>query len=837
MTTNNPKYETHFHGPAYGIVIGDNNTVTIMLPNGEQLIVPFLAPPAPPYQLVGRDEMLAQLKESLFAGGSLALSALNGLPGVGKTALAVALAHDREILTHFRDGVLWAGLGREGDAFALLGSWAANLGMSSDGIAKLTTISERAKAIRQQIGTRHMLLVVDDAWQSEAALAFKIGGPNCAHLVTTRLPEVAIYFAGEGVAVVHELNEEDSLALLARIAPDVVKAEPEAARELVQAVGGLPLGLILMGNYLRVKAVGGQSRRIKRALEQLHQTEERLQVSQPQSPLEEHPSLPSASISLQAVIAVSDEALDEASRRTLRAFSVFPPKPNTFSEEAALAVAAQPIETLDTLIDYGLLEGGGPSRYTLHQTIADYAGVHRRDEATFERMVTYFVDYVEAHERDYDVLDPETSNVLTALDVASKQGMQNELVQGTNAFHGFLEGRGLYDLTEALLSRAELTASSLGDTVGQAKALRNRAKIMLRKGLLEEALQLVQQASNVLTDDEIVMKGNLFLHQSHIHLLRGENQRALQSVQRAEKIFSVKGEDRYIAAAFNLYGLIYRNISEYDKAIEHFGQSLVLFQKIDGAISCATVHNNLGFTFWARGRYQSALKHLHSCLQVAEEIGHQRIIATAYGNLGLTYMDLGDFDNALSCLKKQVQISQEIGDQREYGRGSGNLGILSYHLGLFNDALQYLDVDRKNLLSSGIEASETLAYNSVYRGLAYYELDQKDEAAAQIQEALQISKQVKSQTVEILALRGMAKIVPSKSKAYLEQALNLATQIRKELDIGICKFEMALLFEQTDRKEYQVFLTEAQNIFVKLGSKSWAEKTIKALKELELKDN
>ncbi|HEY7126511.1 MAG TPA: hypothetical protein VH540_21415 [Ktedonobacterales bacterium] len=58
--------------------------------------------------------------------------------------------------------------------------------------------------------------------------AICIGGPNCSHLLTTRLPEVALHFADVGSAVrVPELSESDGLALLERLAPDVVQAEPK----------------------------------------------------------------------------------------------------------------------------------------------------------------------------------------------------------------------------------------------------------------------------------------------------------------------------------------------------------------------------------------------------------------------------------------------------------------------------------------------------------------------------------------------------------------------------------------------------------------------------------
>ncbi len=88
--------------------------------------VPVLDPAIPPplgQSLVGRDDLFRQLKQRLLSENPVALSAINGLPGVGKTALATALAHDDELQASFADGVLWAGLGYEPDVLGLLSHW------------------------------------------------------------------------------------------------------------------------------------------------------------------------------------------------------------------------------------------------------------------------------------------------------------------------------------------------------------------------------------------------------------------------------------------------------------------------------------------------------------------------------------------------------------------------------------------------------------------------------------------------------------------------------------------------------------------------------------------
>jgi hypothetical protein len=117
------RYTAFFHGPVEHVIIGDHNTLIVQYRGGDEKRVPFLAPPCPPHALVGRSEMLHRLRARLLEGSSLGLIALDGLPGIGKTALAVALANDRVVLEHFSDGVLWSGPGKPGDVLSDLTTW------------------------------------------------------------------------------------------------------------------------------------------------------------------------------------------------------------------------------------------------------------------------------------------------------------------------------------------------------------------------------------------------------------------------------------------------------------------------------------------------------------------------------------------------------------------------------------------------------------------------------------------------------------------------------------------------------------------------------------------
>lgn len=444
-------------------------------------------------RLLGRDQMLTRLKGQLYGVNAVGMIAIDGLPGVGKTTLAVSLATDPEIQDHFSDGVLWAGLGPDACPQTHLRRWCRLLGITEEEQALFE--DELIQELRQSLWGRKMLLILDDAWSIEDALACTVGGPDCTYLLTTRIPEIVAHFAGKESMHLGELSLEEGLSLLAQITPTVSRMEPELLRDLVAAVGGLPLALTLMGNYLLQQARHQQRRRVQSALKQLQQAQYRLHLEQPGTGNERDVRLPDgASYTLQAVIGLSETLLEEPERRALGALSLFPARPASFSEEAALAVTAAPVEVLDRLVDLGLLESQGTDRYSLHQTIADYVRIQPKNDCSAEeRLVNYVLHDISRPGVKLSELEQDLPLILVALDLAMRNGQLSEFVQGVCIIAHFLRLCGGIAVSEPLLWRAYEIARERQDELHLRPLVSELAIILREQGSYEQARVLAEE--------------------------------------------------------------------------------------------------------------------------------------------------------------------------------------------------------------------------------------------------------------------------------------------------------------------------------------------------------
>ncbi len=654
-------------------------------------------PPGGSTAFIGREALLARLKQQLCVREQSAFVGLNGLPGVGKTTLAVQLVHDKDVRAWFSDGILWAGLGPRPQITGHLSRWASLLGVDATTLKQNNSNHVIAERLRAAIGMRRMLLVIDDAWTLEDVLALSVGGPNCACLLTTRLPPLAL--ASHKAITVPELDEEESVALLVRLASEGVTNEEPMLQNLVQSVGGLPLALTLMGGYLRVQTYNRQPRRLHMALQKLSDEKERLHLSKPLGVLDHHTGLTyDTPLSLQSVIAISDQRLSEQARQALRALSVLPAKPRSFSEEAALAVSALPAAVLDELCDAGLLECTSSNRYTIHQTIADYARLSLCDTTPYRRFVTYFVRYIVEHEKDYRALGQESGTILTALDIAYEQEMKAEFVQGVNTFSAFLCIRGLYSLAEHHVQRAHQLAISLGDInnsiisslyLGEIAEKRGdyaQAEMYFQEGLLlarreqqhEHILMLLAKLGNVAyyrgneAQIEEYIEEGLALQRQHedgvqvnsflvalgaVAVRRGNFSQASTYLQKGlAHVRQTKNEEQICLFLLHI-GAMAEHRGDFAKAELMLEEGLILARYMKHYEYISALLTLLGVTAEQRGVNEQADAYFEEGLTAARQIAHPMRTGVLLAHLGRRTGEQGKYAQAKAYYQEALALA------------------------------------------------------------------------------------------------------------------------------------------------------------------------------------
>ncbi|MBP5977015.1 hypothetical protein HW132_30915, partial [Brasilonema sp. CT11] len=205
------------------------------------------APPLPQY-FIERPSHQKAVKKLLLAKspdtqGTLVVSAISGLGGIGKSTLAAALAHNEEVQTLFPDGILWVTLGQTPDLLPLLGNWIKRLG---DDNYKPITVNDASTQLQTLLYDKKTLLVVDDAWNPEHVEPFRVGGSDCRVLVTTR--EAVI--KGATRYDLDVLTADQSVELLQKSCSLLKPEEQHLAQKLAATVGYLPLALDLAASQI-----------------------------------------------------------------------------------------------------------------------------------------------------------------------------------------------------------------------------------------------------------------------------------------------------------------------------------------------------------------------------------------------------------------------------------------------------------------------------------------------------------------------------------------------------------------------------------------------------------
>jgi hypothetical protein len=311
----------------------------------------------------GREPVAARLLAVLTgAGGATAVpvAVLAGAAGVGKTALAVHLAH--RLRDRFPDGQLFVDLhGTEPtpvEPAEVLARFLRALGIGPAELPEL--LEERVELYRALLADRRVLVVLDDAARHDQVRPLLPGGPGCAVLVTGRRGLTGL---GTHLTRLDVLDRPAALELLGRIAgPERVAAEPDAAAALVERCDRLPLAVRIAGGRL--------ARRPHRPLCWLAD-----RLAAERSRLDE---LDLGDLAVRPRLALGYQRLSARTRQLLRRLALLDGL--EFSPWVAAALLDVPVglaeELLERLVEEQLIEVTGRShqlRYRLPDLVRAYA--------------------------------------------------------------------------------------------------------------------------------------------------------------------------------------------------------------------------------------------------------------------------------------------------------------------------------------------------------------------------------------------------------------------------------------------------------------------------------
>ncbi|WDT53933.1 AfsR/SARP family transcriptional regulator [Streptomyces sp. G7(2002)] len=348
-------------------------------------------PPPVPAQLppdiadfAGRAEAVAQLAPALRGAAGVrapVVATLSGLGGVGKTALAVHVAHS--VRAHFPDGQLYVDLQGSGlapeDSSAVLTHFLHALGVAESAVPDGP--AQKAALYRSLLADREVLVLLDNARDSAQVRPLLPGAPGCAVLVTSRARTLAL--PGADRVDVEVMAEGEALRLLgAIVGAERVAAEPIAARELVAVCDGLPLAVRIAAARLTSRPGWAMAGLVARLSEERRLDELRV-----------------GDLGVEATFRVGYEVLGPGLAHAFRALALCGMP--SFCRGAAAALLDttddEAEEAVETLVDAGLVELHGEDRYRYHDLVGLFARrLGERHDSPCERAAAQrrFFDYV-----------------------------------------------------------------------------------------------------------------------------------------------------------------------------------------------------------------------------------------------------------------------------------------------------------------------------------------------------------------------------------------------------------------------------------------------------------
>jgi DNA-binding SARP family transcriptional activator/tetratricopeptide (TPR) repeat protein len=750
------------------------------------------------------------------AGPRCGVITIAGMPGVGKTSLAIKAAHG--LVDDFPDAQLYIDL-RAHDAqrpptepAAALSALLQALGVPPMKIPQ--SLAEQSRLWRGELVGRRVLIVLDDAADSGQVRPLLPDTPDCQVIITSRCSLDGLPGASRHQLKV--LSIDDAVSLFTRIAdPDSRLAAAEVI-EVIRLCGGLPLAIRLAAIRIRDHQVSS----IGELKEQLRDARENMEGGQ--------------NTELTAAFALSYRDLDQRQRRVFRSLGLSPVREFRASNVAPLAdmSISDTERALAELVDQNLLFKVASQRFRCHELIRHFAysfSLREDSEKDRRRAVGRVLDHYLEKARSADrmlypyggaSLGPKSAERSgpPAFETAdeARDWMADEWRNLSYLVHycaGHERNSHVIDLTEAI--------ARFFDTAGHWEEARRIQQRALKAGQELEIKPAVAQAR---------------LNLAVIHWRTGHTRRAFQDARLARDLYRQTLDSVHEAAALDRMGLILWASSDYRAALAFFGEAGDIYREIGDKHGEADCLGHIGMGLLHTGRYLEAIDAFEEALRIFSRLNYSRGKANVLNNLGDAKLRLGYYREAVDLYNQCQEIYNSITGIRNTGILLINFGDVARYRGRTRAALELYRKALAGFAETGDRLNECNVLNNI--GLTLTDDERFDEALGHHRRALSIARDIENVFEETRAILGTAnaqigvgRCAPAQSD-YLT-ARGLARDIGDPYLEALALSGIAKAVQLTEGPDAaRIYLRQARDLFGQLGDLpelAWVQVRLQAL--------
>jgi tetratricopeptide (TPR) repeat protein len=636
--------------------------------------------PPPPRDFTGRKAELVELLSKAETDG-VTISGLQGMGGVGKTALALMLAE--RLKARYPDAQFYLDLkGADKQPLSVTAAL-THVIRAYHPTAKLPDSEAELRGLYLSVldGQRALLLMDNAADKTQVEPLIP---PSCCFLLVTSRQHFAM--PGLSAKDLNTLPPHEARELLLTIAPRI----GGQADALAKLCGYLPLALRLAGSALAERRALTPTDYLQR----LEDTQTLLDL-------------------IEASLSLSYNLLSEELQRAWCALAVFP---DTFDLAAAAAVwnVAEKLvqDQFDELERFSLVDWNETvARARLHDLARLYAHgkLNEIDHADVRlRLAAHYRDVLSAADKLYLQGGDDLARGLALFDlewpnIQVGQAWATELAATTDDTAQLCvsyAGDGVHCLRLRLHPREQIrwfeaslaSARYLGDRQVEGSNLGNLGNAYEALGETRRAIDYYEQSLTIAREvgdrrSEGKRLGNLGIAYADL----GETQRAIEYHEQALAIDREIGNQRSEGYHLGNLGNAYADLGETWRAIDCYEQALTLAREIGDRFGEGCHLGNLGIVYADLGETQRAIEYYEQALTLAREIGDRRREGIHLGNLGIVYAGLGEMQRAIEYYEQALTLAREIGDRRREGSDLATLGLAYADLGETLRAIEYME--------------------------------------------------------------------------------------------------------------------------------------------------